>query len=319
MQKAPVLFVVFNRPEKTRRVLQAIAAYAPEVIYISSDGPRENNVGDKENCANVQKLVNEGIDWPCRKEVLIHARNKGCKAAVSEAITWFFKHEPYGIILEDDCIPDVSFFDYAADLLRKYESDKRIFSVSGSNFGYESGTPCSYSCSKYMNMWGWATWRRTANQIDYDLLEWKVKSKFSKKIFLIRHLALKHKDFDWGWLLYWEDKLDQIVTAKTDTWDFQWFYAQFKSATVTLYPAINLIQNIGFDAEATHTINNNYYPTQAASMLLPLVHPERIIADKIFDEQFVKMRWAQYDRQSLLWHVRTTKLYRALKSFLKKK
>jgi len=307
--KAPVLFIVFNRPHKTKEVLQKISQYKPEKLYISSDSARVNNAKDIENCNLVQKLINDGITWPCTVLIKKYTENQGCKLAVSQALTWFFDHEPYGVILEDDCVPDLSFFDFALELLQKYENDKRVFSISGYSFGYKIQSGESYLFSRYMNMWGWASWRRVSVQVDYNLTKWNALSKRSKRLFLFKHFSLHEGDFDYGWMLYWEDLFNQIVSGRVNTWDFQWFYLQFLTSALTIFPSVNLIQNIGFDNEATFTSDKHYLKYPSERITFPLIHPKKVVANKIFATEIIKKIWAQYEKHSIAWHLRTTKFY----------
>lgn len=305
MVKVPILLVVFNRPEKTRKVLEEIARYQPQRLYISADGPRKNNEGDSKNCEEVRNIINEHITWPCLIEKSYSEINKGCKISVSDAVNWFFKNERLGVILEDDCLPGPNFFEVMFDLLTKYEDNEAIISVSGSNFGFTPGHDQSYFHSRYLNMWGWGSWRRSALNIDYEMNEWNRLSNLRKYVFLIRHIVVKHKDLDWGWVRYWKQIFDDVAANRIDTWDYQWFYYQFKTGKYTIVPSVNLVQNIGFDDEATHT---NYdavtLSEEARVMNFPLVSPALLAIDRRFEEEYLKGRWAYYKRQSLFWHIK---------------
>ena len=134
--KSPVLFLVFNRPDTTRRVLEAIRQAQPSQLFIAADGPREGKSGEAEKCADVRRIVNEGIDWDCEVKTLFRDKNLGCKVAVSRAIDWFFEHVEEGIILEDDCLPHPTFFRFCEELLNKYRDDERIGQISGDNFQF---------------------------------------------------------------------------------------------------------------------------------------------------------------------------------------
>lgn len=128
----PILFLVFNRPDTTRKVFEKIRQIKPQKLYIAADGPRKDIVAEKIKCEEVRSIVTE-VDWECEVETLFRDNNLGCKCAVGNAITWFFKHEEMGIILEDDCLPDPTFFKFCEELLEKYRFDSRVMSISGSN------------------------------------------------------------------------------------------------------------------------------------------------------------------------------------------
>src|SRR5262249_47548369 len=174
LTKVPVLFLVFNRPETTARVMEAIRAAGPERLYVAADGPRDSKTGEAEHCAEVRQLA-MNVDWPCDVRTLFRDRNLGCRRAVSSAITWFFEQEPEGIILEDDCLPSFDFFPYCAELLERYRDDERVMAICGSAYAdVSSDYPHSYYFSYYADMWGWATWRRAWLHYDNRMDRWPV-------------------------------------------------------------------------------------------------------------------------------------------------
>src|SRR5690349_2048344 len=133
--KSAILFLVFNRPETTARVFEAIRAAQPPRLYVAADGPRASRIGESERC-DLTRRIASAVDWPCDITTLFRAANLGCKNAVSSAISWFFEHEEEGVILEDDCLPDPSFFRYCDELLAHYRDDTRIGLISGNNFQF---------------------------------------------------------------------------------------------------------------------------------------------------------------------------------------
>ena len=160
MKTAPVLLIIFNRPDTTARVFEAIRAARPTELYIAADAPRENRSEDKRLCEEAKKIT-EKIDWPCEVHRLYQEKNLGCKRGPIASITWFFENVEAGIILEDDCVPHPSFFAFCSELLEKYADDKRIMHVSGNNFQFgKMRGDASYFFSEYTLSWGWATWRR---------------------------------------------------------------------------------------------------------------------------------------------------------------
>ena len=169
----PILFLIFNRPETTAPVFEQIKKIQPKYLYVAADGPRSNRPGEDELCKASKAIVLEGIDWDCEVKTLLRGKNMGCKRAVSDAINWFFENVEQGIILEDDCLPDESFFYYCEQLLEKYKYDNSIISIGGTNLGYHFENNDSYAYSKFMNMWGWATWRRCVPLVDYKMNKWK--------------------------------------------------------------------------------------------------------------------------------------------------
>jgi hypothetical protein len=241
--KAPVLFLVFNRPEPTRQVFQAIRVYRPTHLYIAADGPRPEKPGEWRLCGDVRSVVEE-VDWECQVQTLFRDQNVGCGAAVSGAISWFFEHEEQGIILEDDCLPDPSFFPFCAEMLDRFRDEPKVGSISGDNFlppTLHLDRP--YGFSKYVQIWGWATWRRFWKHYDFELsgdeAEWE---SIIRRMNPIENQAK-----------YWLQILQALRSGLIDTWDYQVMFSAWKADLVHIFPSRNLICNLGYGADATHT------------------------------------------------------------------
>ena len=155
--ETPVLFLVFNRPDTTAQVFEAIRQAKPPRLYVASDGAREDKEGELEKVKQVREIVSQ-VDWNCEVKTLFRDKNLGCKIAVSSAIDWFFEQEEMGIILEDDCLPHPTFFRFCQELLERYRDDERIGMISGNNFQFgRKCTDYSYYFSMYSHIWGWAS------------------------------------------------------------------------------------------------------------------------------------------------------------------
>ena len=128
--KTPILFIIFNRPDVTQKVFNEIKKIKPKKLFITADGAR--NEDEWKKCNKARNIINQ-IDWECEIRKNYSDKNLGCKIGVSSGIDWFFKNVEQGIILEDDCLPNQSFFWFCRELLSKYKDDKRIGSISGSN------------------------------------------------------------------------------------------------------------------------------------------------------------------------------------------
>ncbi|HEV2832705.1 MAG TPA: FkbM family methyltransferase, partial [Hanamia sp.] len=295
--KTPILFLIFNRPNETKEVFDVIKSIAPQKLYIAADGPRENKEGEVELCERVKEIVSD-INWDCEVKKLFRAKNLGCGKAVSEAINWFFGNEEQGIILEDDCLPDLSFFPYCEQLLEKYKSDETIISIGGTNLGYDFQNDDSYAFSRFMNMWGWATWRRAALLVDYQMNHWK-QLKF-KKLHLYQKLQ-KKKHFDYNWIKLWESYFNMTANKQMNTWDYQWIYTQLYLKKLSVFPSKNLIKNIGFSSNATHTFNASDIKANLSvkSLHFPLKHPNSIINCEQYETDYVKGIWFSYNKTSL--------------------
>lgn len=276
--QSPVLFLVFNRPDSTRRVFQEIRSVKPGKLYIAADGPRKNNASDKNLCAEVRQIFS-GIDWPCQVVTLFHDQNKGCKIAVSDAIDWFFNQEEEGIILEDDCLPGTGFFYFCDIMLEKYRENSPVYSITGTNLqkGVIRGG-ASYYFSNYSNIWGWASWKRVWRLYNRDLQQYN-ENGIREKLGEIMS--------DPNLIEHWMEVFIQLKAGKIDTWDYQLNFLFFNDQALCVTPNVNLVSNIGFGSKATHTIqlqdHNANLPT---GELINITHPEYIAADKEADYFF---------------------------------
>ena len=169
MNISPILFLIFNRPETTKKVFSAIKEVQPPRLYIAADGPRSEQPDEADHCELARTIATK-VDWDCEVKTLFRDQNLGIRIAVSQAIDWFFEQEPEGIILEDDCLPDQSFFWFCKELLEKYRNDTRIMHIGGTNFQFgKNRTNYSYYFSRYAHIWGWASWRRAWEYYDEKL------------------------------------------------------------------------------------------------------------------------------------------------------
>jgi hypothetical protein len=294
----PILFIIFNRPETTRQVFNQIKKAKPRKLYVAADGPRSTHPKDFDKCERARALI-EKIDWDCQVEKLYRENNLGCKQAVSRAINWFFEKEEMGIILEDDCLPSSSFFLYCERLLIKYKDDESVFSINGCNLGYTGPSEDSYYFTRFVNMWGWATWKRSAQKVDYEMTQWKKKS--NKYTFLQERLkGESSKSNDHKWYLHWLFLFNQV--NKIDTWDYQWIYTCLKEEGLCVFPQNNLVNNLGFGAEATHTIDAGVplASLEALDIQFPLVTPVVRKIDMMFEEEYLKKIWEPVTYRSLL-------------------
>lgn len=274
--RSPILFLIFNRPEVTRQVFEAIRKARPSKLYIAADGPRQNKTGEHKRCHSVLEIVSK-VDWPCEVNRLIRTENLGCKVAVSSAIDWFFSQEAEGIILEDDCLPSPSFFMFCDELLEKYRDDDRVGMISGSNFqgGIWRGIG-DYYFSRFCHIWGWATWARAWDKYDVNVARWP---------------ALKSEDwldslgFKGSEKLHWLKAFNKVHEKTQDTWDYQWVMACWLNSMLAVTPNINLIRNIGFGKDATHTISSSVYADRPTGTIkFPLRHPLSVQAEPEADD-----------------------------------
>lgn len=270
----PILFVVFNRPETTKLVFEEIRKRRPAYLFIAADGPRENRSEDKKRCHEVREIVSD-VDWPCEVKTLFSEKNLGCKIAESSAFNWFFKNVEMGIILEDDCLPNQSFFPYCQELLERYKDDKRVMHISGDNFQKNNSNFLkkeSYYFSKIPHVWGWATWRRAWDLYDVEIKRWpEIKECHTLKPFFNKR----------GVYEYWSYVWDKYYANKINSYDGQWVFACAVHGGLSINPSVNLISNLGFGNDSTHTKDTTLWfanmPTE--TMVFPLIHPKDISVD----------------------------------------
>lgn len=268
---APVLLTVFNRPHETRQVLDRLKQVRPPVIFVAADGPRMNRPEDQHLCAEVRRLVAEEIDWPAQVITDFAACNHGLRRRMASAISWALGTEDRVIVLEDDCLPDPSFFRFCTELLERYADDPRVGVITGDNFqpeGFDCGA--SYYFSRYPHCWGWATWRRAWGLNDQAMSDWpRVRSTDWLSSIFPEPLEA----------LYWQQLFDNTYSGKIDTWDYQWTYACWRREMLTATPGHNLVTNIGIGAAASNTrdAEPSKHGLATRSLQFPLVHPADIM------------------------------------------
>ncbi len=264
----PVLFLIFNRPECTKETFEAIKRAKPKYLYVAADGPRAGKDGESILCEKTRSIVKE-IDWDCEIKTLFRNENLGCGQAVSQAITWFFDNVEYGIILEDDCLPYPKFFVFCKNMLERYKDDDRIWEVCGTNLqcGKIRGDG-SYYFSNYGSIWGWATWARAWKHYDFKMEKYEqfIKEKGIENIFKDKKQQ-KH----------WIEVLNK--SREIDTWDYQWLFTHWYYNGLCVVPNVNLIKNIGFNFDGTHTVHEPFWYQSAisgGSKLGEIKHPQKL-------------------------------------------
>lgn len=267
----PVAFFIFNRPDTTEQVFAAIARARPRKLLVVADGARPDRPGEAEKCAATRAIIGR-VDWDCEVLTNYSEVNLGCKRRLASGLDWVFSLAEEAIILEDDCLPDPTFFAYCEALLERYRTDDRITHISGDNFqAGPSRTPYGYYFSRYSHVWGWASWRRAWRHYDVEMALWPE----------IR---------DGGWLgdmlgdpkvvAHWTRLFETAHGGRIDTWDYQWMFACWVQGGLAILPRANLISNIGFLPGATHTVHDSRLanlPVHAAQE--PLCHPPYVIRD----------------------------------------
>lgn len=298
--KVPVAFVVFNRADTTQKVFASIRKYAPKKLFVIADGPRPSRRGEAAACARV-RAVTEEIDWDC--EVLRNYRdeNLGCRRSVSEGLDWVFEHTESAIILEDDCLPDPTFFPFCEELLDRYRNDHRVGMIGGVNFQFGRNSIVeSYYFSRHCHIWGWATWRRAWSLFDAGMTRWA-----------------ELRGTDWlrsrvgsgtaAW--YWKTVFDDCASRKRgslSSWAVPWTYSCWKEELSAILPSLNLVSNIGFGEQSTHTVKRNRFANMTTeSMCFPLRHATTFRIFEAADEHTERTHlYGQDALQRLIWTFR---------------
>jgi hypothetical protein len=271
---AAVVFLVFNRPVLTKRVFARIRDARPPQLFVVADGPRLDRPGEAEKCAEVRRVIEEGVDWPCELIRDYSDVNLGCGKRVASGITNAFKRVEEAIILEDDCLPDPTFFPFCEELLVRYRNQLQVGQIAGCSFQGSSGmsSSASYYFSRYPHCWGWATWRRAWQYYDFDMTEWKRNS--DRK--WLRQVIENRSELRW-----WTFNFSMTLGGRIDTWDFRWTLAFFRNRLLNAIPYRNLVSNIGFGPDATHTLEltGPQADLPVFAMLFPIVHPPTLSRD----------------------------------------
>lgn len=239
----PVVLIIFNRPSLTEKVFAAIAAARPSQLFVVADGPRFSEEAPK--CLAARSLVDR-VDWDCEVETNFAEHNLGCRKRIVSGLNWVFSQVDEAIILEDDCVPHMSFFTFCENLLAYYRNSEQVMEIGGCN--YQSGkmrSEHSYYFSKYAHTYGWATWRRAWQYFDENISFWPQIQKTG---------AWKLICDDEEERRYWRPIYDRIYEGKLMTsWDYQWQLARWNQQGLAIVPNVNLVSNIGFGPDATHT------------------------------------------------------------------
>lgn len=278
-KNTPVLFLIFNRPNETKRVFDSIRKAAPNRLYIAADGPR--NEEEKQVCF-ITRSIAEKVDWECEVIKNFRETNLGCKIAVSEAISWFFEQEEYGIVLEDDCLPAESFFGFCSQLLIRYKDDERIGHIAGINFQHSiQRGDSSYYFSRLTHIWGWAGWRRVWKNYDINISSFSSFEKLD-----IIHQLNSHAPFAQHWLHVFKE----VNRGEINTWDYQYAYLNLINNMLCIIPNKNLISNIGVGSSATHTISHPFQNLPLEEMST-IIHPAFFVADATADNYSQKIEY----------------------------
>lgn len=265
--------MIFRRPSLTRQVFSAIRQAKPPRLFVVADGPR--NEKEKNLCEQTREIT-KLIDWDCEVLRNYSNTNLGCRNRISSGLDWAFGHVEEAIILEDDCLPHPSFFNYCESLLKRYRSDNRVMVISGSNFQEGKGeTPYSYYFSKYNHCWGWATWSRAWKHWTFDKSKW---AEF-RDAGLMKSICSETKESD-----YWTHIFNKLfLEGIPDSWAYAWTFSCWSQGGLTALPNVNLVSNIGFGKDATHTAVENALANRPTFNIGEIKHPPFLVRNEDAD------------------------------------
>ncbi len=288
MLQTPVAFFIFKRPDLTARVFAAIAAQKPARLLVVADGP--HNEAERALCEQTRALIK--VDWPCAVETNYSDENRGCKMRVSSGLDWVFERVEEAIILEDDCLPHPDFFGFCEAMLARYRDDERVMHISGDCFVPLSDASVDYGFSRYVHGWGWASWRRAWRHYDVTAARWPLERED------ILAACLDKKE-----ARYWNTAFESVFRGRLDTWDYQWALACWLNQGLAIVPRVNLISNIGFRGDGTHTKDGSGSANLPTGELSVENHPSVVRRDELADARvrallihnppMLRMLWAR--------------------------
>lgn len=270
----PILILIYKRPSLTKRLLSSLSNVKPKKIYVAGDGPKDDV---EENKVQETRDAIKSIDWDTNVKTNYSTKNLGLRKRVSSALDWFFENEKAGIILEDDLIPNKSFFEFSESLLEKYKHEDQVTTISGNNFLFDRlDLKYDYYFTRYPHCWGWATWARAWKKYDHEMDSWpevkktrKLKDIFGGDPFLES---------------YWTSIFQKVYEGKIDSWSYIWTYSNLIKGGLSINPSQNLVSNIGFGREATHTkVKSRVAEMDTHKLKFPLKHPSKIKRNKKAD------------------------------------
>jgi hypothetical protein len=284
-----VCLFIFNRPEMTRQVFSRIAAAEPPRLYVVADGPRDGVDGDADACRGA-RAVTEDVDWDCDIERNYADENYGIKRRFVTGLEWLFDHESEAIILEDDCVPNLDFFRFCATMLERYRDDERVWDITGTNYlGTWRPDQQSYHFSYLGGIWGWATWRRSWEAYDPEMVQWEDDAVRDR---------LKDVLADDALAAYAETVYSRTYRGLIETWDYQWGFSKQINSGLSVVPAKNLVSNVGFGEGATNTTDEDreLADVQTHEIAFPLKKPPCMVVDRDYDKKYLRMRTAFWER-----------------------
>lgn len=276
----PVVLTIFNRPDLTELVFRAIAQAKPKQLFVLADGPRES--AEAPLCERTRAVIRE-VDWDCDVMTDFSEVNLGCRQRCASGFDWVFSHVDAAIFLDDDCVPDPTFFRFCEEMLDYYRDDTRVMMVTGSNYltSWKADRQ-SYHFSYFGSPWGWASWKRAWKFYDVSMRGWGDNENRAR----IRDVLADEECFS-----FQARRFDILLGNPADrhSWDLPWSFARLLQSGLTVVPSVNLISNHGClgggnALEPTHPIA--YLPT--TPMPFPIRLQKSVSVDRRYDLEHVR-------------------------------
>ncbi|MBP0015851.1 MAG: hypothetical protein J7545_17885 [Roseofilum sp. SBFL] len=282
----PVCLIIFKRAELTQRLFDVVRQVQPSKLLVIADGPRLNWSAEAQKCEETRKII-DTVDWDCEVLKNYADQNLGLKHRVASGLDWVFETVEEAIILEDDCLPNVTFFRFCDELLSYYRNTEEVMVITGTNFffGYQP-TPENYYFSRYIDCWGWATWRRAWQHFDFDMQEWPRlrEQNWLQELFLEPQVVAQ-----------WTNIFEATYQGYINSWAYRWKFACWRRNGLTIVPEKNLVSNLGFNQEGTNT--------QLSGGLLDEIPNESIVFPLKHPAQVERNDWVDYLTQKIVFEL----------------
>jgi hypothetical protein len=277
--------------------MEKVRQVRPPILFGISDGAKADHPEIQKGVEDSRRVFRETIDWPCRWELLERPANLGSYLSVSGGLDWVFERVGETIVLEDDTVPDPSFFRFMAELLEKHRDDPKVGAVCGNNYDDLGDWPgdASYRFTRYHHSWGWGTWKRAWGCFDR-------KEKLLSEVPRLRKEnwpKLSRKE--WA---YWERCFQRTYARKLDAWDYRWTLSLWRNHLFCIIPRVNLVRNIGFDAKATHTVEQGFAGLkmhEVQPMAFPLHPPLHETFEVSLDDRVFRNHYQKLEGRRTLW------------------
>ena len=291
MDTVPIAILIYRRPALVRGLMAALRVHQPKNIWIIADGPKDQS--EKELCSAARQEAENGITWKCEVTKVYADKNLGLKDRVETGLDELFAHEKNAIILEEDCHPKAEFFHFCQEMLDRYRNEAKVGGISGDCFlPKEVKLHTDYFFSRYMHIWGWATWARTWRA--YRQRSWTWPRAGYREYY---------PDCGQDEFLYWERIFARVQSGEIHSWDYPWISSFWQDGLVSITPAQNLVRNVGFGADATNTQDETAQTgmEREASLNPPFTGPKEICADEDLDRQTFRNHLLRQEGKLSFW------------------